>query len=344
MNNITAFTIGVATAFFAIFSISILFRRKRLSRFQTILGCIMAVWCVWMVKDLVLTHPGMYREDVLNWIFIIDGWSALTYMALIFEVVKPGWLTWGRLLLSAIPFAVFTVAYALWPGMMVIYAYAAFLWCFSWTIVIIGYVRMKKTLTYLHDNFSNTDKIDVSWLRPVFFFCIIGQLLWLAVSFWSSPLVDTVYYVVAMALWLMVLHYCRNFRPVTVSADSLGHEAGKKKKATPLPEGVLEQVVEEKELYLNKNLTVGDLAKILGTNRTYVSNYLSQQLGMTFYDYINRLRIERVSIPMIRDHPEFTFEHVANESGFASLSTFRRAFLKITGQTPSQFAASLDNA
>lgn len=339
MNNIIAFIIGVASTMFAMFSIRILFWRKNRSRFSTILGCIMAVWCLWCVKDLVLTFPGMYRKEVLNWILIIDGWSALTYMILVYEVVSSGWLTWSRLLLLATPFAAFTLVYGLWPRMEVIYAYVAFLWCFSWSIVIIGYVKMKKTLAYLNDNYSNHDKIDVSWLRPVFFFCIVGQLLWLAVSFLASPVADIIYYVVIMALWLILLYYCWDFQPVRIKQDAVGQEGSKNKKAIPLPEGVLEQVVEEQQLYLNKMLTVADLAKALGTNRTYVSSYLSQQLGLTFYDYINKLRIERVSIPLIKEHPEFTFEYVANESGFASLSTFRRAFFKTTGQTPSQFSA-----
>ncbi len=96
-------------------------------------------------------------------------------------------------------------------------------------------------------------------------------------------------------------------------------------------------MVEEQRLYLNSNLTLADIAKALNTNRTYVSNYLSQVRGETFYDYINQLRIERVSLPMMQAHPEYKFDYVAKESGFASISTFRRAFIKLTGQTPSQF-------
>lgn len=126
MNNIIAFIIGVASTMFAMFSIRILFWSKPQSRFKTILGCIMAVWCLWCLKDLVLAFPGMYRKEVLNWILIIDGWSALTYMILVYEVVSSGWLTWSRLLLLATPFAAFTLAYGLWPRMEVIYAYVAF--------------------------------------------------------------------------------------------------------------------------------------------------------------------------------------------------------------------------
>ena len=329
--------IGVATTFFAVFAINILFWRKRRSRFQTILGGIMAVWCLWCLKDLVLTFPDLYNKTVLDWILIIDGWSALTYMILICEVVMPGWLTWRHLLMSAMPFAAFTIAFSLYPHQAVIYAYAAFLWCFAWGIVIIGYTRMRRQLIYLHDNYSNIDRADVAWLKPVFFFAIIGQLLWLAISFWASPIADVVYYLVTIALWLLVLYYSWNFRPFSMPA--IVQEEIAKTTTMPMGIGVLEQVVEEQKLYLNKTLTLSDLAHALDTNRTYVSNYLSQQRGQTFYDYINQLRIERVSIPLIKEHPEFTFDYVAKESGFASISTFRRAFYKITGQTPSQFSA-----
>ena len=81
--------IGVATAFFAIFSLHILFWRKGRTRFQSVMGCIMAVWAVWCMKDIVTTFPGMYTSEVLNWIMIIDGWSAITYTVLLLETVTP---------------------------------------------------------------------------------------------------------------------------------------------------------------------------------------------------------------------------------------------------------------
>ena len=39
----------------------------------------------------------------------------------------------------------------------------------------------------------------------------------------------------------------------------------------------------------------------------------------------------------MREHPEFTLEHVAQISGFNSMSTFRRAFTKHTGMSPGQW-------
>ncbi|MBQ8714735.1 MAG: helix-turn-helix transcriptional regulator [Prevotella sp.] len=338
--NISAFLIGASTAFFAIFAIHILFWRKERTRFQTVLGCIMAVWAVWNLKDLVITFPGMYTEKVLDWIMIIDGWSALTYTVFVFEAVMPGWVTWRKLGYLSLPFVAFTLLYIIEPQRWVIYAYAAFLWFYAWAIVIIGFVKMKRYLSYVRKNYSNIDDIDVSWLKPVFLFAIISQLAWLFTSLFATVTTDIVYYVSAMLLWLMVLHYCWNFRPIVVEKEIERPQVLHRNPSSAIVEGVLERMVEEQQLFLVKNLTLTDLAAAMGTNRTYVSNYLSQVRGQTFYDYINQIRIEKKSVPLLREHPEYTLDYVANESGFASISTFRRAFLKLTGKTPRQFIAA----
>ena len=338
--NISAFLIGASTMFFAIFAIHILWWRQNRSRFQTVLGCIMAVWALWNLKDLITTFPGMYTQDVLNWIMMIDGWSALTYTVFVAEVVMPGWVTLRKLARLSLPFAVFTLLYILWQDQWVIYAYTVFLWFYAWTVVIIGYVKMKRYLKYVHDNFSNIDDIDVSWLKPVFGFVIVSQLAWLFTTLYASITTDIIYYLLVILLWLMVLKYSWNFRPIVIESNNESERSANNKNELPFAEGVLERLMEEQQLYLKKDLTLSDLAEALGTNRTYVSKYLSQVLNQTFYDYVNQLRIERVSIPMMREHPEYKLDFVACESGFASISTFRRAFIKLTGQTPSQFVAS----
>ena len=339
--NISAFLIGASTMFFAIFAIHILWWRQNRSRFQTVLGCIMAVWALWNLKDLITTFPGMYTQDVLNWIMMIDGWSALTYTVFVAEVVMPGWVTLRKLACLSLPFAVFTLLYILWNSQWVVYAYAVFLWFYAWTVVIIGYVKMKRYLKYVRDNFSNIDDIDVSWLKPVFGFAIVSQLAWLFTTLYASITTDIIYYLAAIGLWLMVLRYSWNFRPIVIHHEENDQKAAKygpsQTASSAIVEGLLERIVEEKQLYMVKNLTLSDLAQEMGTNRTYVSNYLSQVRGQTFYDYINQIRIEKKSVPLLREHPEYTLDYVASESGFASLSTFRRAFLKLTGKTPRKF-------
>ena len=141
--NISAFLIGTSTTLFAAFAIYFLFIRKHKTRFQTGLGWILVIWSLSNLKDIILTFPGMYTSEVLNWMMIIDGWGALTYTVFVFEAVMPGWTTTSRLSLQALPFAVFTLLYIIYPAQEVIYCYSVFLWFYAWTIVVIGWVKAR---------------------------------------------------------------------------------------------------------------------------------------------------------------------------------------------------------
>ena len=334
--NISSFFIGVSTTFFAACSLYILVLHRERTRFQSVLGWIMAVWAVWNMKDIVITFPDMYTQRVLDWIMLIDGFSALTYTVFIFEVTIPGWTKLWKLLLLALPFALFAVAYGINPVGGIIYAYIVFLWCYAWGVVIIGYVKVRRYLNYIRRNYSDIEYIDISWLKPVFLFAIISQLSWLFTSLYASVFIDILYYLSTLALWAMVLHYSWHFQPVSIPAEptiSTGTD-----NPLAISRETFVNIVVSKELYLDKTITLSDLAKAMNTNRTYMGRYLSKVCEQSFYDFINQLRIEKKSIPLMRTHPEYTLEYIAAESGFSSISTFRRAFHKFTGKMPSQYA------
>ena len=98
---------------------------------------------------------------------------------------------------------------------------------------------------------------------------------------------------------------------------------------------LLEQHCEAARLYLQHDLTLHQLAKAIGTNRTYLSSYFAQQ-GVTYNAYINRLRIEHF-IRLYHENkdamPTTTAFMLAQQSGFHSYSTFSAAFKNYTGST-----------
>ncbi len=342
--NISAFLAGWCTAFFTIHAIRLLRYSSRKSRFHRVLGWIFVIWALFNAKDIILTFPQCYTEQMLHYVLIVDGWSAITYAIFVNEILTPGWATPRRLMLHAAPFLFFTIVYIAVGTTQVVYAYVAYLWCYAWAIVIGGFLKARRYLRYIHDNYSNIDEIDVSWLRPVFFFAVVSQLMWLAVSLLGVVWADMLYYVSTVVMWLMVLHYSRRFHPVVIEPvpamvpDSRADaKDGKPAVREYHFEQRLQQLVEQEEIYLKRDLTMSDLALAVGTNRTYLSNYLSQSVGMSFYDYVNQLRITKKSVPLMQEHPEYTLEHIAAESGFKSISTFRRAFVKLTGKSPSSF-------
>ena len=99
--------------------------------------------------------------------------------------------------------------------------------------------------------------------------------------------------------------------------------------------------MEKDQIYLNPRLTITDVANAIGTNRTYLSHYFNSTMQTNFYDYINNYRIENTSKTLLLTvNPMLTIDEIAEQSGFNSVSTFRRAFQKNTGMTPQQFRKS----
>ena len=100
---------------------------------------------------------------------------------------------------------------------------------------------------------------------------------------------------------------------------------------------LLQQHCIETQLYLQHDLNISQLAKAIGTNRFYLSQYISNQ-GMTYNAYINGLRINHfVSLyhEAVASHRSFSAQQLAQESGFYTYRTFSEAFKRKMGHTVS---------
>ena len=98
---------------------------------------------------------------------------------------------------------------------------------------------------------------------------------------------------------------------------------------------LLQQHCIDTQLYLQHDLNLSQLAKAVGTNRFYLSQYFSSQ-DSTYNAYINNLRVNHfVSVyrEAVAAHRSFTVMQLAQESGFRSYNTFSSAFKRKTGQS-----------
>ena len=98
---------------------------------------------------------------------------------------------------------------------------------------------------------------------------------------------------------------------------------------------LLQQHCIETQLYLQHDLTLQQLAKAVGTNRFYLSQYFSTQ-GTNYNAYINDLRINHfVNLyhETIAKKRNFSTQLLAQESGYRSYSTFCRVFKGKTGMS-----------
>jgi AraC-like DNA-binding protein len=98
---------------------------------------------------------------------------------------------------------------------------------------------------------------------------------------------------------------------------------------------LLQQHCIDTQFYLQHDLTLPQLAQIIGTNRRYLSQYFSSQ-DTNYNTYINDLRINHfVSLyrEAIAAKRSATAQQLANECGYRSYSTFTLAFKQRMGQS-----------
>ena len=100
-------------------------------------------------------------------------------------------------------------------------------------------------------------------------------------------------------------------------------------------EALLQRHCVDTQLYLQHDLTLLQLAKAIGTNRTYLGTYFTQA-GITYNTYINDLRIRhfvRLYREAVAGRQSVTAQQLAYDSGYHSYSTFALAFKQRMGLT-----------
>jgi AraC-like DNA-binding protein len=145
----------------------------------------------------------------------------------------------------------------------------------------------------------------------------------------------------AVSLWWIL--------PVLLLAAFAGGWAVTRVRKRPLPEvedpAKLERndlqtritdLVEEKQLFLIKDLKITDIARELGTNATYISACINGQMGISFPEFISRYRVE-YALKLMQEHPEMSSVEVWDASGFNNEKTFIRRFRLQTGMTPAEW-------
>ena len=98
----------------------------------------------------------------------------------------------------------------------------------------------------------------------------------------------------------------------------------------------LKVLMEEKQLFKNKDLRIADVATALGTNTTYLSTYLNGELNTNFPAFVTGYRI-RYAQELMHENPTMRLSQVAEESGFTNEKTFLRTFKASCGLTPSEW-------
>ena len=105
---------------------------------------------------------------------------------------------------------------------------------------------------------------------------------------------------------------------------------------------MLQNHCEDTQLYLRHDLTLSELATAVGTNRTYLSSFFSQQ-DDTYNAYINRLRIEhfiQLYHEAVSQSRPVTALELSQQCGYRTYRTFSTAFRQHMGVAVTEWMQS----
>ena len=209
--------------------------------------------------------------------------------------------------------------------------------------LIIYMVReVRRYRRWLRDNYADLEHKEV-WQS-----FLVLAVIFIASDFYVGGYGLPVYEYVSQALAIVLICYLL-WRVETLSDLSMSTNDEEEEFVTtenvedndlPLSirnsiELLLQQHCIDKQLYLQHELNLLKLAKAIGTNRSYLSQYFSS-IGINYNAYINDLRINHfVSLyhEAVASQRSITARQLALESGYRSYNTFREAFKRKTGQS-----------
>lgn len=102
-------------------------------------------------------------------------------------------------------------------------------------------------------------------------------------------------------------------------------------------------LMENEKPYLDSEITLPKLGKMLLLN-TYQTSYLINNcFGENFYTFINRYRLEECKRRLLNaDYDHLSILGIAFDSGFNSKTTFNTSFKKSTGLSPKEFKEKMN--
>lgn len=100
----------------------------------------------------------------------------------------------------------------------------------------------------------------------------------------------------------------------------------------------LEQVMAQKEPFLQADLTIARVGEMVDTHPKILSNCINVMTKDNFNHYVNKYRVDYViSLMNAKENNQLTIESIGQMAGFNNNSTFYKAFKREHSMTPKQY-------
>lgn len=266
------------------------------------------------------------------------GWLMMLYPT---EALRPGWMSFKHAFLQLAPMFALAAVDAILPVNL---QYIIALYPFMLAAYLLTHVR--KYRLWCEENFSSLEDFHVRWIirylamvfftGVVFFYMCFFQghargftQLWLSIY---MIVYGTEQIIFRRDPWEVLRQQEEEAREEEeeVQEEEKPQENSAYRKA-------LDEWMQKERPYLNPDFKLMDLQNVLPMNRTYLSQFIHAEYDCSFYQFVNRYRIEEAK-KLKMQHPDMKLSDISARCGYSSPSVFSRTFTAITGVTPSEWS------
>lgn len=315
-----------------------------LSRLVAVLMIVLALQCI---KDLFFIVPEEDNNPNMWMIMTSTDMIAVPlYAFLLIELCRPGSLTWRMIVFHEVPFVLFPVLFIITHARFFYYADVVWAGIYGFGAAVWAVIAIPKYHKLLKERFSYEENINLNWLRYILLSFFVVLSLWIIDCLVINFNIEALYMVGSIIIWMNICYFI--YRHESVIEEFAGIVSAELPYVLESIETDISEIGQkiaalfrDEHIFLNPNLKLSDIAKAIGTNRTYVSTFFNRDAGCTFYDYVNRYRVDYAC--RLLENSKERINVIAEKSGFNSPQSFIRVFNKIKGVSPAKYRVDILN-
>ncbi len=343
--------------------LTFVFRRKENVVFMKVYSFMLAYLCgmagIKFMFDIVSHSDEWYKPYIASSLCLVPVMEGLMY-----SLYRQG-ASFGKVLRRIIinegPFLIIiiltvTVGYHKW------YKTAAYtyLGVFSICAFIVTLVRIRLFSRQVRQAYADADERGLMWIRPILVMAAVLLMTFAVSYFFVFAWVRIAFDAISVFVYAGVGYYLMRQKPVDNSLvdDTRMYLQGdmvdkvqvrvRDKNGDMMFVNIGEKLTREGMIELGKKLdrfmttsvdclkhdfTIAELAEKMGVDNIYLSCYITNELEMDFYTYVNDFRLDYAS-HLLETYPDLSIDDVTYKAGFTNKDVFERLFLKRYSCTP----------